>query len=431
MNSPVKNTASRLWVLAALVLLTGCPAVQETTEETELEPVTVQVAKAELITLRPELELVGTLTAIPERTAMVSSQLGGWVKKLAVVEGAPVKANQLLVQLDDRAARTDVDRALAIVAEKESALKRLKRGYLPQEIQTARKDRDKAQATVDGLQNELAALKELLARREISPVTYETKAKALAAAQAALASAEAHYKLFQEGTAQELIDEAQALLDVAKADLDRVRLAFEWCSIASPIDGIVVQLQARQGQFFDRAVPLATIVDMSELFVQLRIPTRSFDKVHVDTPVTVQVDALPGREFAGRVARISGQADSLTGNVVVYALVENKDLVLRPGLSCRARISLPEIPETLAVPVAAVSDNSGTAVVTAIRDDKAYETEVQTGTETSDFVQILSGLAPGDVVAIAGGYGLPAGCPVHVAAKSAPLPAASDPHHDE
>ena len=108
---------------------------------------------------------------------MVSPQLGGWVEKLDAREGQSIKAGEPLVHLDDRTARTDIERAKAVVAEKEAALKRLKRGYLPQELEVARQDRDKAKATADGLRSELAALEDLRQRGEISPVQYETKAK--------------------------------------------------------------------------------------------------------------------------------------------------------------------------------------------------------------------------------------------------------------
>ncbi|MGN6137196.1 MAG: HlyD family secretion protein, partial [Aureliella sp.] len=290
-------------------------------DEQALPPVEVQAAEVREMTLQPQLTLVGAVVAVPERKAMISPQIGGWVEKLLVVEGETVRAGQLLVQLDDRAARADVERTQALVAEKESAVKRLKRGYLPQEIEVARQDRDKAKATVDGLRGELVALEDLYRRREISAVQYETKAKALAAAEAALASADAHLKLIEEGTPTELLDEANALLLAARADLEHAQLTLEWCKIVSPIDGILVQLLAHQGQFFDRAVPLVTVIDMSEVFIQLRIPSRDFLKVGKGTPVELELSSAPGQVFKGAVERISGEADPLTGTVIVFAAV--------------------------------------------------------------------------------------------------------------
>ncbi len=404
-------------VVTASALLAGCSR-RNPDSDAGPPPIPVQAAMAETTTLRPILELVGTIVALPERTAMVSSQLGGWVERLAVVEGQSVKSGDLLVQLDSAAARTDIERAKAVVAEKTAALQRLRRGYLPNEIETARQDRDKAMAAVDGLRAELTALEVLLKRREFSEVQFETKAKALAAAEAALASAEAHLKLLEEGTPAELIDEAQSLLDVAQADLHRAQVSLDWCSITSPVDGVVVQLLARQGQYFDRASPLAKIVDLSQVFVQLRIPSRQFGKVQPRSQVEIVLESLPDDTFQGSVTRISGEADPLTGNVIVYALVENPDLLLRPGLGCQARISLPEVRDALSVPVRAIADHSGAPVVTVIRDGKAYETKVQIGIQTHELVQVLNGLAPGDIVATSGGYGLPDGCPVEVVAEA-------------
>ena len=79
---------------------------------------------------------------------------------------------------------------------------------------------------------------------------------------------------------------------------------------------------------------------------------------------------------------------------------------------------MPEVPSAIAVPVSAVADRNGVAVVTIVRDGKAYETEVETGVRMSDVVQITNGVATGDVVATDGGYGLPDGCPVTISEGS-------------
>lgn len=113
--------------LLILVLgsLSGChhgEAPAEAEPEEAAHPVAVQAMTVEPVTLRPTLDLVGTLQAIPEQTAGISPQLGGWVVKLAVVEGQSVQAGEILVQLDDRAAKAGVERAKALVTEKAAAL---------------------------------------------------------------------------------------------------------------------------------------------------------------------------------------------------------------------------------------------------------------------------------------------------------------------
>lgn len=429
MSVMLKSLFSGLFLLLCAVTCSGCfhaAAPVEVGASEEPHPVPVQAVSVKPAVLRPALDLVGTVLAVPERTAVVSPQLGGWVVTLSVVEGQVVQAGDVLVQLDDRAAKADVERAKALVAEKTAALARLKSGYLPQELETARQDRDKLRAAVEGLKTEVSALEELLKRREISQVQYESKAKALESAVAALASADSHLKLLEAGTRSELIDEAQALLEAAKVDVEHAQLTLDWCVIRSPISGVVVQLLAHQGQFFDRAVPLATIMDLTEVFAQLRVPGREFSKVGTGTKVDVELESLPGSNFQGEITRISGQADPLTGNIIVFALLKNPNLALRPGLSCQAHVWLPEIPNALAVPAAAVGDHSGTPVITIIRDGKAYETEVKLGVKARDLVQIVEGISPGDIVATAGGYGLPEGCPVQVVSDPATAHASNE-----
>lgn len=395
----------------------GCGTEKPAEEEEETgptKPVPVEAAIVKQTNLRPALELVGTIVAIPERTALVSSRLGGWVEQVAVVEGQHVDANQLLVQLDDHAAKAALMGAKAAVDEKQAVLARLKKGYLPQELEGARQDRDKARATMDGLKGQVDAQKKLLRSGDVSPVTYDMTVKAFKAAQAAFKSADERVKLLEAGTRPEMKAEAKALLDAAQAAWKQADLTVKWCRITTPIKGTVAKLAARKGQYFNQATTLATVIDLSAVFVQLRIPSRNYAQVGVGTKIDVVVIALPGRLFHGRITRIAAEADPLTGAVDVFATVKNPDGSLRPGLGCQARVWLPEIPDALAVPRAAIADNGGTTVVTVVRDGKAVETPVQLGAETQDLVQITKGLSAGDVVATAGGYGLPENCPVKV-----------------
>jgi multidrug efflux pump subunit AcrA (membrane-fusion protein) len=385
-----------------------------------VRPVQVEAVRVLQTTLHPSLDLVGQIVAVPERTAVVSSQAGGWVDRVTAIEGQQVRAGETLLALDARLAGSDLRRAQATLAEKQAALARLKQGNLPEEIDTAREERDGARATVEGLESELSALQDLVARKEISQVQYVSKRKALETAQAALSGAEAKLHLMEHGPRPEAIAEAQAQVDAATADVKAAELAVEWCTIRSPIDGFVVQLDARRGQFLDRAAALAKIIDLSQLFAQLRIPSDSLAAVRKGTAVDVRVAAFPNDVFRGQVARLSGEADASSGDLTAYVSVDNADGRLRPGLSCTAHVWLTELKDALAVPVSAVADHSGTRVVTLIQDGKATEVPVTVGVAAEGLVQITNGLSAGDMVATKGGYGLPEGYPVEIVSQEAP-----------
>ena len=206
---------------------------------------------------------------------------------------------------------------------------------------------------------------------------------------------------------------------VTKAELAAAKLNLELCRIVSPIAGTVTQLLARQGTFVERSTSLLTIVDLSRLFMQVRVPSVHMAQLHVGAEVDVHITSHPHGVLRGAVARISGQADPATGDVDAFILVPNDNNLLRPGLACRGRVWLPEQADVLTVPVAAVADHAGTPVVTVVRDKKAHEIEVKLGLQTRERVQVTEGLSAGDWVITEGGYGLPEDCPVQVATEPA------------
>jgi RND family efflux transporter MFP subunit len=268
--------------------------------------------------------------------------------------------------------------------------------------------------TIGALRNEIEALKKLQARNEVSPLQFQKAQSSLAAAEAESASAAAKLQLLEAGTRPEEIAEAEAGLAAAQADLATARLNLQLCKITSPIDGTITQLAARQGMYVERTASLAMVVDLSKVFVQVRIPSAYWASVKPGAKVDVRVASLPDQSFHGTLARIGGQADPATGDVDALVEVANEDWLLRPGLACRSCVWLPEITNALVVPVAAVADRSGTPVVSVVREGKGFEIEVKLGVQTQDKTQVIDGLTPEDTVITEGGYGLPEGCPVCV-----------------
>jgi multidrug efflux pump subunit AcrA (membrane-fusion protein) len=397
--------------------LVGCRKAYEEQEEGQSlpkEPVSVRAVKAERANLRPSIDVVGSIVAIPERTTSISPQIAGCIQAVRVVEGDHVRAGAEILHLDPRMAEAELAKAAASVSEKGAVLERLKHGPRPEEIEMTRHDAHKAQITMESLRGEVAALKALRASNEVSALQFQKTSALLQAAEAENASAAAKVKLLQAGTRPEEIAEAEARLAAAKTEQAAAKLNLELCTIVSPLDGTVTQLTARQGMYVDHTASLATVVDLSRVFMQIRVPSAYLASVKAGGDVDVRPASLPGKNYRGKIARISGQADVATGDVDAMALLANEDGLLRPGLACRGRVWLPEMANVLVVPVGAVADRAGTAVVTVIRDKTAHEVEVALGLKTEDQVQVVRGVVCGDWVVTEGGYGLPENCPVRL-----------------
>ncbi len=415
----VRHWHRRRWcfVLSLTILpaTVGCTQEEPTSDEAPFEassPVPVRVAKAQMTTLRPSIDLVGILIAIPERTAIIATQIEGRIKAVSVVEGEVVESGQTLVLLDERPAKAEKLRAQAVVSRQRAVLDRLTHGYLPQEIESAKQDAQKAKAELESLRLRVVAATKLFEKNEMSDVEYKRLKSMVRRDKAAYAAALAKLDLYEVGTRPESIAEAKAQLDVANAELARAGLAVDFCTISTPVEGVVTQLLARQGMQVVSSNRLATVVDLAHVFVQMRVPSQYLSSVKIGASAEVSVRSLRDEAFHGKIARFSGQANPNTGDVQAYAILQNPEGLLRPGLACRVRISLPPIEQALIVPVSAIADRDGVSVLHVVRDGKAYEIQVSIGASMREYVQVIDSLSPGDLVITKGGYGLPEGCRV-------------------
>ena len=362
--------------------------------------------------LEPSIDLVGTLEAVPERTAAISAQTEGRIQAVPVVEGERVEIGQVLFELDPRPAEAGRRRAEAAVRQQQAVLDRLEQGYLPQEIEMARQEAQKAKAELESLRLRVRAATRLHENNEVSDVEFERLQSTLRQSEAAYASAAAKLDLYRAGTRPERIAEAQARLDAAEAELARAKLAVAYCTTSSPIAGVVTQLPARQGMHVVPSDRLATVVDLSQIFVRIRVPGGYLSSVKLGAVVEASLPSVEEDRFEGNITRFSGAADPKTGDVQAFATLHNAQGRLKPGLTCRVRVHMPSIEQALVVPVSALADREGTSVLHVVRDHKAYEVQVSTGASTRQYVQITKGLSEGDLVITKGGYGLPDGCPV-------------------
>lgn len=395
--------------------LVGCHKQPDAKADKERPPVPVRTAKAERRTLTPTFEVVGTVLADPDRSATLTAAVPGLVDQLAVGEGAKVKKGQLIVRLDERKAKTDLDRA-------EAAYARLVAKPRPDELVVARGAVEKAKAAHAVTRSQLEKAKSTKATNptlvtDIQLLDYQ-RAERIAATD--VDDAEAHFRLLELGPRDELRKEAHV-------EVEATKLQLEYCRIAAPFDGEVVELLARVGMKADVGVPVARVLDSSEVLVQARVPGNRLvgvtKVVRAGGPGAVAVirsGSFPGEEFSAATGWLNQQTEALTADVPVKLRVPNPKGLLRVGMSVRVELREPVV-GGVAVPEAAVTVNEeGHRVVTAVRGGKAVPVEIEVASDTElevragGWVRVLKGLEAGDEVAVENGYALPKDTPVQV-----------------
>ena len=128
--------------------------------------------------------------------------------------------------------------------------------------------------------------------------------------------------------------------------------------------------------------------------------------------VDLTLDAIPGREFKGKIYAINPQVDVNGRALQVRALIENKDLLLRPGLFARILIKGAVVRDVVVVPESAIIPRSGDSFVFRVAGGKAQEVRVKLGQRADAGVEITDGIAVGDTVVTAGQHKLRDGAAV-------------------
>lgn len=422
------RTALRSGVLLAAVaaLLGGCHKGDEPKHETDHPPIPVRTAKAEKRVLRPKFEVIGTVLADPERVATLTAATPGLVEALPVPEGAKVtKSKTVVVQLDDRKAKIDFDRA-------ESAYARLIAKPRPDELIVAKGAIEKAKAAHAVVKAQIDKARETRKTNpvlvtEIQLLEYE-RAERVAATD--VEDAEAHFRLLELGPREEMRKEAHVEVEATKLQLD-------FCKVTSPIDGELVALLAQVGMKADVGTPVARVLDTSEVLVQARVPGNRLPGVLAvvtspgkDPVAEVRSLSFPGEVFPAKSGWLNQQTELMTGDVPVKLRVPNPKGLLRVGMSVRVELSVPAV-EGVAVPEGAVFMNEeGHHVVTVVKDGKAVPTEVELSSDTEPevraggWVRVVTGLELGDEVAVSeNGYALPKDTPVTIEPSNPTEPA--------
>lgn len=268
--------------------------------------------------------------------------------------------------------------------------------------------------------------------------------------QADLAAAEAAVHLAQQSldrvsslgdrgfSAESTIQEAQANLSSAHAQVQRIQAQLDQKVLESPFAGEIGIPDIEAGQFVTTGTTVATLQDIDTLRVDFALPEQNRPQIEIGQAVTVGTET--GSEATGFITAIEPRIDPSTRLTAIRAELDNREGVMSPGQFVRVRIALPTENDVISLPQ--------TAIVTSLYGDYAFvvvgaegeegeglsvkQVFVKTDARVGGLVQITDGVRAGDRVVIAGQNRLSNGSPVTLAGQPQPeAPAAADLAADE
>lgn len=199
-----------------------------------------------------------------------------------------------------------------------------------------------------------------------------------------------------------------SLLGVSEAQiaaLDQTRQAQRRVVLHAPSPGIVTEIGAREGAAVAPGMPLASIVDLSRVWIVAQVPETRLQWISVGQPADATLSALPGEKYEGKVEYIYPDIDTDTRTVKVRFSVRNPQARLRPGMVASVTIRGGPKHEVLLVPDEAVIRTGTRNVVIVQESEGRYRAqEVRLGLLSASRAEIVEGLSAGDRVVSSGQF---------------------------
>jgi HlyD family secretion protein len=339
---------------------------------------------------------------------VMRAPLETFVEKVTGVEGQQVKKGQLLLELNVRDARAQLDDAQARLLRAQDELRAAQGGGKTDEAARVAADLAKAQGDRDRLLRNHDALQRLIAKQAATRDELAANDLALSNAQAEVKRLLAAKQEFDHGVK---LDAGRSALQVQQiqSEIASLRSKVATARITAPTDGTLYSLPVKTGDYVKTGELLAEMADLHRVRVRAFIDEPELGGLVPNEPVKITWDALPNRAWEGRTKVIPKQVVQHSTRSVGELLcdVENQKLELLPNINVDVKIHSNERTNVLTVPRAAVDAESGHRYVFVVTKNALGKTrlarrELQLGIADSTNFEVVSGLQENEMVALPG-----------------------------
>ena len=399
-----------MWTLAAILLIIVFFAVRRLTRE----QLPLRVAQA---TIQPLITTDSTNGKVePQHNFEAHAPAQGTVKSLYVKSGELVSKGKLLLSLDDADAVAHSVGALATLRGAQASYQATEEGGTQEERNSLAGELAKAQLDRDRAQHDIDTLKKLVAQGAAAPGEVASAQQRLDAANTSLSTLE------KKQTARY----SPADFAHSKADLEQAQAAYAAAStvvtdsnVRAPFAGTVYSLPVSQTEYVQQGSLLLQMADLTRIQVRAYFDEPELGALHVGQPAIIVWDALPDRQWHGRILSmpstiINYQNTRNVGEVLLS--VDDADGRLLPSTNVKVTVTEQRIDHVLSIPREALHSESGKNYVFLLRGKVLRRQPVTVGARNLTQVQVLSGLEENATVALSttNGEPLAEGVPVQI-----------------
>jgi HlyD family secretion protein len=407
----MRTLSRRVWLLLGLAMIVVVVLLYLNSRRPSARVAVVQASRE---TFRSSISSNGKVEPIIPYS--LRAKFDGFVDRVIAAEGKNVKKGELLLTIDARAIRSQLDQARAQLAAQEDDLRAARAGGRADQAAKLASDLRSAEAERNLLQRQQEMLTKLAAQNAATAEEVEKNRTALERAEASVDGARKGKQEFERQASMDrdrldlLVEHSEALVNDLQDKVDSTR-------VVAPANGTLYSFPVHAGDFVHTGDLLAGIADLHELRVRAYIDEPELGQLKPGQTVVVTWDALPGRTWTGKTEILPRQVVALgTRNVgELLCTIENKGQELIPNTTVDVRIEINERAEALVVPRGAVQIDGAHRYVYRLDAGRLHQTEIRVGLSNATQFEVLSGINAGDFLALPGDTALRNNMAVRVA----------------
>jgi HlyD family secretion protein len=219
----------------------------------------------------------------------------------------------------------------------------------------------------------------------------------------AVREAEQNLQVLQNPTADQSgqVFAARSKLEQARLTLESREREVSELEVKAPVDGQVSGLSLRIGQKVSANQTLFRVADYQAMEVTITVDELDIAKVRVGQSARITLDALPGREYRGKVVKVNPEG-TFKNDIATFEVTVTIDNPqgLMAGMNASVEIVVEEKQNVLWLPAQAVQVRQGSAFVQVLENGKPVQKQIEIGLKTSQQVEVTGGLAEGDQVVL-------------------------------
>ncbi len=398
------------WLVGILAgLLAGCGSEKKVAEKKGAEgpAVAVVVAPVEQKTVPIYEEFTGRTDAI--ETVEIRARVAAFLEQQHFQEGTPVKAGQLLFTLDKREYAAQL---LSAKAQLSKAQADLNFAVNKATVDASKAQVDVAVANLNKADQDVKRLKPLAEAQAVPQQDYDDALARQKAAIAQMDAAKANLSTTEVNQTSS-VEQARAAVEAAKAAVAQAELNLGYCSITSPIDGLIGKREVAPGNLVGKGEPtlLATVSRLNPIRVMVAVSEAEYLKFARERAMKgasnrpLDLVLADGTPFPnkGHVVVADRAVDLKTGTLSLIAEFANPAGLIRPGQFGRVRAAVSMMENALLVPQKAVTEIQSAKIVYVVgSDNKVALRSVELGPRVDEFYVITEGVKAGERVVVEG-----------------------------